>query len=362
MKKNHMNVNKKKRIGKSRIICAICAICTMLMTTGVLTACTPTVPDGSDNIPEEEDGIEIGLSIDSLVIERWQRERDLFVSKATELGAEVNVQNANGEVDEQIKQIQYFIDKKVDVIVVIAIDDEALKDVVAQAKKAGIKIIAYDRLVRNANVDLYMSIDNEKVGELMGLYIKRKIGNDGTIIQIKGSPTDYNVQMVQNGFERVLNTTNIRIAYAEYSDNWVAENAFRITSNYLATGKVPDAIMCGNDNLAAQAIKALIENRLGGEVCVVGQDADLEACQRIVEGTQYMTVYKPVEKLARTAAENAVAMAKGEALNMTETINDGTYEVPYDRLEPIAVTADNMDEVITGKYHQKNEIYLNVQE
>ena len=327
-----------------------------------LTGCGDEVTQNDEHTPAPKDGIEIGLSIDSLVIERWQRERDLFVSKATELGADVNVQNANGEVEEQIKQIEYFIDRGVDVIVVIAIDDEALLDVLGKAKDAGIKIIAYDRLVRNANVDLYMSIDNEKVGELMATYIKKDIGDSGSIIQIKGSPTDYNVQMVQNGFERVLAGTDIKVDYAEYSDNWVAENGFNVTSKYLASGKVPDAIMCGNDNLAAQAIKALIENRLGGEVCVVGQDADLEACQRIVEGTQYMTVYKPVEKLARTAAEKAVDMAKGEALDIKDTINDGTFDVPYDKLEPIAVTAENMDQVITGTYHQRNEIYLNVNE
>ena len=344
---------------KKRIATYILAL---LMIALSLTGCGSEVNGQNEVTPAKKDGIEIGLSIDSLVIERWQRERDLFVSKASELGAEVNVQNANGEIDEQIRQIEYFIDKGVDVIVVIAIDDEALKDTIAKAKDAGIKIIAYDRLIRNAGVDLYLSIDNEKVGELMGTYIKKKIGNSGSIIQIKGSPTDYNVQMVQNGFERALKNTDITIDYAEYSDNWVAENGFNVTSKYLASGKVPDAIMCGNDNLAAQAIRALIENRLAGEVCVVGQDADLEACQRIVEGTQYMTVYKPVEGLAKTAAEKAVAMAKGEELNVTDTINDGTYDVPYDKLEPIAVTAENMDEVITGKYHQKSEIYLNVKE
>lgn len=309
---------------------------------------------------KSEEAIQIGLSIDSFLIERWARERDLFVSKAQELGAEVNVQNANGEVEEQIKQIQYFIDKKMDVIVVIAIDDKALKEVITSAKKAGIKIIAYDRIVRDANVDLYISMDNEKVGELMAEYIIQSIGEDGTIIQVKGSPTDYNVQLVQNGFERVMSTTNINIDYADFSEGWVAENAFRITNSYLSSGKVPDAIMCGNDSLAAQAIKALIENRLGGKVCVVGQDADLEACQRIVEGTQYMTVFKPVEKLAKRAAEVAVDMANGKSLELKTTFNDGTYDVPYEKLEPIAVTKENMDDVITGKYHQRSEIYLNV--
>lgn len=335
-------------------------ICTILSAV-LIAGCGSTASGNVESPIQEDDRIQIGLSIDSLLIERWSRERDLFVSKAQELGAEVNVQNANGIVEEQIKQIRYFIDKKMDVIVVIAIDDLALRDIIAEAKKEGIKVIAYDRPVRNANVDLYLSVDNEKVGELMAEYIRDYIGNEGTVIQVKGSPTDYNVQMVQNGFERILSTTKIKVDYAKFSEGWVAENGFIVTDEYLNTGKVPDAIMCGNDNLAANAIRALIEHRLGGKVCVVGQDADLEACQRIVEGMQYMTVYKPVEKLAIKAAERAVDMAAGVPLGLKDTFNDGTYDVPYEKLEPIAVTKSNMDEVITGKYHQKNEIYLNVQ-
>ncbi|MCR4739092.1 MAG: substrate-binding domain-containing protein, partial [Lachnospiraceae bacterium] len=332
-----------------------------LITACSLLGCSAGSIANAEKPSQESDSIQIGLSIDSLLIERWSRERDLFVSKAQELGAEVNVQNANGIVEEQIKQIRYFIDKKVDVIVVISIDDLALKDVISDAKKEGIKIIAYDRPIRNVNADLFLSVDNERVGELMAEYIKKSIGNEGTIIQIKGSPTDYNVQMVQDGFERILSTTRIRVDYAEFSEGWVAENGFDVTDEYLKTGKIPDAIMCGNDNLAANAIRALIEHRLGGKVCVVGQDADLEACQRIVEGMQYMTVYKPVEKLAIRAAERAIDMAQGVPLGLKETFNDGTYDVPYEKLNPIAVTKENMDEVITGKYHQKNEIYLNIQ-
>ena len=326
----------------------------------LLTGCGDTDTGSAPKPEQENDRIQIGLSIDSLLIERWSRERDLFVSKAQELGAEVNVQNANGEVEEQIKQINYFVDKQMDVIVVIAIDDIALKDTIAAAKREGVKVIAYDRPIRNTNVDLYLSVDNEKVGELMAEYIKKYIGNEGTIIQVKGSPTDYNVQMVQDGFERILSTSKIKVDYAEFSQGWVAENGFTVTDEYLKTGRTPDAIMCGNDNLAAHAIRALIEHRLGGKVCVVGQDADLEACQRIVEGTQYMTVYKPVEKLAIKAAERAVDMANGVPLGLKDTFNDGTYDVPYEKLDPIAVTKENMDEIITGKYHQKNEIYLNV--
>lgn len=340
-----------------KIIVGLLAVCFLFVGVGCSSS-DSLLPVESE---ADDQGVQIGLSIDSLVIERWTKERDLFVAKAQELGAEVNVQNANGVVEEQIKQLEYFIDKKVDVIVVIAIDDEALVDVLSKAKKEGIKVIAYDRLVRNANVDLYISIDNEKVGELMAKSIVGQIGKEGTIIQIKGSPTDYNVQMVQEGFEKVINTTDIVIDEAVYSDNWVAENGFITTDKYLSKGKVPDAIMCGNDNLAAHAIKSLLEHRLAGKVCVVGQDADLEACQRIVEGTQYMTVYKPVENLAKEAAIMAVDMANDVPLELKETLNDGKNEVPYKKLDPIAVTKYNMDKVITDKYHQRNEIYLNVE-
>ena len=142
----------------------------------------------------------------------------------------------------------------------------------------------------------------------------------------------------------------------------MAEKGLSYAEGYLNNHDAPAGIMCGNDGIAGYAIQALSEKRLAGSVCVVGQDADLDACQRIVEGTQCMTVYKPVEKLAKRAAELSVALAKGEELDVTETINDGTYAVPYEKLTPIAVTKDNMDEEITGKYHEESDIYLNVRE
>lgn len=340
---------------------------TVLLLTAALTAslccgCASQTKENHVEEEEESDTIQIGLSMDSFIIERWQRDRDLFVSKAQELGAEVNVQNANGIVEEQISQIEYFIEKKVDVIVIVAIDGDALGEVVAKAKKADIKIIAYDRLIRNADVDLYISFDNEKVGSLMGAYLREAVGENGTLIRINGSPTDNNVKMVTEGFDKMMQDTNIRVDMTGYADGWLAEIGFQLTNDYLARGKVPDGIMCGNDDIATQVVKALSENRLAGEVYVVGQDADLAACQRIVEGTQYMTVYKPVETLAQRAAEMAVGMAKGETCQTGFTIHDGTYDVPYEKLEPIAVTKENMDEVIIGKYHQKSDVYLNVQE
>lgn len=326
-----------------------------------LAGCGQTVQENRAE-SKESDAVQIGISFDSFLIERWQRDRDIFVSKAQELGAEVNVQNANGEVGKQISQIEYFIEKKMDVIVIIAIDGGVLSEVVGKAKKAGIKVIAYDRLILNADVDLYISFDNRKVGALMGEYLREALGGEGNIICINGSPTDNNVAMVFGEFKETLRGCGITIDKTGYANNWLAEAGFDFVSEYLAEGNVPDGIMCGNDDIATQVVKALSENRLAGQVYVTGQDADLAACQRIVEGTQYMTVYKPIELLAQRAAEMAVAMAAGETPETEATIDNGTWEVPFEKLEPVAVTKENMNEVIVGKYHQKNDVYLNVQE
>lgn len=314
------------------------------------------VSDDPDRTPE------IGLTFDSLVIERWERDRDVFVSTARELGANVNVQNANGDVETQISQIEYFIDKKVSAIVIVATDCDALSNVIAKAHRAGIKVVSYDRLIENANTDLYISFDNHKVGELMAEAIVQKTGGEGNILMVNGPLTDSNVPFVMEGFEDGLSGSDINVVKTWHCANWRPEYAFDYVGSYLLTNPedIPVAVMCGNDSIAGQAIKALSERKMAGGVIVTGQDADLEACQRIVEGTQYMTVYKPVEKLAQRAATLTVDLIHGDFDATGETMNDGTYNVPYESLEPVMVTADNMDEVIIGTFHQRSEVYLNV--
>lgn len=318
--------------------------------------------------------IKIGLCFDSFVIERWQRDRDVFVSTAQDLGAEVNVQNANGDVKEQLSQIKYFIEKKVDVIVLIAVDCQACAELVKKAKEAGIIVVAYDRLVQNAGVDLYISFDNVKVGELMAESLAENVPQGGNIVTIFGPTTDHNVDMMEQGFKDYLKgkDKNFNVIYSVNAKEWLAEEAFKAVNKALSINSKIDGVLCGNDDLASQAVRALSENRLAGKVVVTGQDADMAACQRIVEGTQTMTVYKPVDKLAKAAAECAVKLAKGQDIYAVKqsregdivtinTINDGTYNVPYVKLDPIAVTKDNMDEIIIkGGFQQKEDVYLNV--
>ena len=151
------------------------------------------------------------------------------------------------------------------------------------------------------------------------------------------------------------------MVYQQYCDAWTAELAYDAVSRGLEAYPDVAGIMCGNDGLATEAVRALTENRLAGTVVVTGQDADLNACQRIVEGTQAMTVYKPVENEAATAAEYAVKMGNDIYVSVAGTINDGTYDVPYISLDPIAVTKDNMQtEIIDTNFHSEEEVYLNI--
>ena len=346
------------KTNQKNIILFCILILTLLLS---LTACGKTKEENINNENPEADKIQIGLCFDSYVIERWQRDRDVFVSTAEGLGAEVNVQNANGDVERQKAQIEYLIEKGMDVIGIIPIQADAISKEVQKARAAGIKIISYDRLITNADTDLYISFDNEKVGTIMAEALVEGGLPNKKVLMICGSPSDNNVSLIEKGFRNVMDKNKIEILDIAYADGWKAELAATYIYDNIDTVKKVDGIMFGNDDLATQGIRALSEKRLIGRIKVVGQDADLVACQRIVEGTQLMTVFKPVDKLAKEAAEYAIKLASGEALENTSTINDGTYNVPYIALEPIAVKKDNIGAVIIDSgFHLKEDVYLNV--
>ncbi len=346
------------RIGK-RIISSIII---MLMLLSMLSGCGEEVTVKNQK-KTDSDKIQIGMCFDSFVIERWQRDRDVFVSTAKELGADVNVQNANGDVEEQKKQIEYFIKKKMDIIVIVSIDADAIASSVEKAKDQGIKVVAYDRPIPNADVDLYVSFDNELVGQLIAeAFLKSGLKNN-KVLMLCGPLTDNNVPMVEAGFLNVMEENNVEVVDIFHVDGWKAELASDYVFDNMETIEQVDAIMCGNDDLASKVVYALSEKRLAKKKLVAGQDADLEACQRIVEGTQLMTVYKPIEKLAREAAGAAVALAKGEEIDESKlsTYTSEKGEVPYLKIEPVSVTQDNMDSVIIKSgFHLKEDVYLNV--
>ena len=338
-----------------RKMTALLLILSVLLCAGCRTAEPKEITPTTKN-----DVCTIGLSFDSFVIERWTRDRDVFVSTANELGAEVNVQSAGGDVSMQISQIKYFIDLGVDAIVIITADAYALADVVKEAKGKGIPVICYDRLVMNSGADLYISFDNVAVGKQMANAICDNVPDGGTIVEIMGPESDYNVAQVMNGFDAVCEEHEMNISLKYNCDSWKPELAYDFVNEHFDEIASVDAIMCGNDALAGEAIHALAERGYAGKIFVTGQDGDLEACQRIVEGTQLVTVYKPVEKLARLAAECAVKLAAGETLGKTDSFFDGSKDIPYIAIEPSAVTRENIDTVIIDSgFHLREEVYMN---
>ncbi len=329
----------------------------------ILTACAGVEQKEDEAQPQEEEKIQIGMSFDSFVIERWQRDRDVFVSTAKELGAEVNVQNANGDLAEQKKQIDYFIEKGMDVIVIICVDSDGLSGYVNKAKEKGIKVIAYDRLIKDCDIDLYISFDNAKVGGLMADALIDNGLAGGSVLMLGGSPTDNNISLVEGKFKRTMQENKVTILDSFHADGWLAELAAEYVYEHMDVVIKADAIMCGNDDIASRVVPALAEKQLAGKIMVVGQDADLEACQRIVEGTQLMTVYKPVERLAQRAAECAVILAQDEEIKGDDVtmLNNGSFLVPYVGLDPISVTKENINDVIINSgFHLKEDVYLNV--
>ncbi|EHJ01618.1 D-xylose ABC transporter, periplasmic substrate-binding protein [Clostridium sp. DL-VIII] len=323
---------------------------------------TQTAASGGDK------KIKIGVSFDDLRLERWQHDKDIFEEEAKKLGAEVVFQSANGDDPTQMSQCENLISQGVNVLVIIPHNGETIAPIVDEAHQNKIKVLAYDRLITNSDLDDYISFDNVKVGELQGKAITDKTPK-GNYFMMGGSPTDNNAKLFRQGqmniIKPLVDKGDIKIVGDQWAKDWLAEEAMNIMENALtANNNKIDAVVASNDSTAGGAIQALQGQGLAGKVSISGQDADLAACQRVVEGTQTMTVYKPIKDLATQAADLAVKMGKGENVETNgNVINNGQKDVPSVLLTPIAVTADNMNDTVVKDGFQKFEdVYKNVPE
>lgn len=325
-----------------------------------------TSGSGGNSGGGDDGAIKIGLSMDTLQEERWQKDRDLFVAAAEKLGATVDVQAANSDDAKQIAQAENLISQGVDVLVVIPHNADATAAIVEKAHEAGIKVLAYDRLIKNSDLDLYVSFDNERVGEMQAEAIVKLVPK-GKYVYIGGSETDNNAHLFKQGAFNILqpyiDSGDIEVVYDQFTKDWNPSNALANMENALtANNNQIDAVVAANDGTAGGVIQALAAQGLAGKIPVSGQDAELAASQRIVEGTQTMTVYKPIKALAETAAELAVKMAKGEELGADKVVNNGKIDVPSVLLDPISVDKTNIDDtVIADGFHSREDVYKNVE-
>lgn len=321
-----------------------------------------TVSSGKNALEvEKKKGPVIGFSIDTLAIERWQRDLDVFMGEAKELGADVIVQNAGNSVDEQNRQLLYLAGKNVDVIVIVAKDGVLLADTIDKILAKGIPVISYDRLILNAPINLYITIDSEQVGYLMGrgMLARTPIKKWCCIL---GPQEDYNMAMIMKGLEKSIVNTGVLLDSTYYIDGWNYDLSHQLMVNMITEDKVPNVVVCGNDAVADSVILALQTYKPGKHVFICGQDADIAACQNIVHGLQDFTIYKPITELAKKAAQYAVLLANGkdiaEGPETLTTIDNGYGQIPALMLAPELVDKNNIDEVvIESGFHTSGEVY-----
>ncbi|MFC4321390.1 sugar ABC transporter substrate-binding protein [Litchfieldia salsa] len=308
-------------------------------------------------LTSDPDKIYVGFALDTLQQERWYKDKEHFEKTVQELGGNVKTLAANGDAEVQIRQAELLIKEGVDVLVVVPSDSIAAGKIVELAHAANVKVISYDKLILNANVDYYVSFDNVKVGELQAQYVVNEV-KQGNIAYVGGDNSDNNAKLVKEGsfsvLQPLIDNGSLKVVYDQQTDGWSGDVAKEQITQYLKSGGVKfDGIVTGYDGLAEGALEAV--GNLAGTIPVTGQDAELGALQRIVTGTQTMTVYKPIPLIAKSAATLAMEVGKGTSPSTDIAINNGNLDVPSILLEPVAVTKDNIEETVVKDGHLTKE-------
>ena len=294
--------------------------------------------------------LKIGFLMDSLKVERWQTDLDKFQKRAAELGAEVLVETAEGDDELQLQQAQKLLASGVKALVLVPHDADKAARIVSAAKAKKVPLLCYERLVRDPDVSLFVGVNALAIGLLQADFLSQQAPK-GNYVLIGGSPTDINAKSLHDGQMRILkpfvDRGDIKIVSDTWTKDWDPSEAYAHMSEAIESSKGDiTAVVASNDGTAGGAIQALEEHKLAGKVLVSGQDADLAAIIRILNGTQTMTVYKPLGSQAKLAAEAAVALAKGEAAKTTAAVSIGDKTIPAIHLSPVVVTKDNVKQTV----------------
>lgn len=307
----------------------------------------------------------IGLSLDTLKEERWQRDRDAFQKKADELGVDLLVQAANSDDTRQMQDVQALISRRVGVLIIAPHNGAAMAKAVSLAHEAGIPVISYDRLITGADEDLYVAFDTVRIGRMQAQALLAAVKGRRPIrlVRIQGAKTDNNSFLLKQGQDQVLAPLiakgEVKVVHEDWAEDWRPENAKKIMNAALtADGHAIDAVLCANDGTAGGAIQALSEEGLAGKVAVVGQDAELVACQRIAAGMQSATIYKPTRLEVGAALDAAIKLIKGRPVVARDEQDNGFAKIPTILRDTVVVTRANLlDTVVKDGYHSYDEVY-----
>ncbi|UOB09638.1 substrate-binding domain-containing protein [Streptomyces sp. HP-A2021] len=309
----------------------------------------------SEDGGEGAGGLTVGLLLPSRAVPRWeQSDKPMIEKRVKELCSDCRVVYANAENDaaSQRQQMNSMITKGVSALILDVVDPRALRSSVRAADRAGIPVIAYDRLAEGP-ISGFVSFDGDRVGRLQGEALLKGMGaraDDGGVVMVNGDPSSPNAAWYEGGARSVLRD-KVRILKSYNTLGWRTENAHDHMSaaiSALGTNQI-DGVLAANDSIATGVIAALKSARISPLPPVTGQDADLDAVRRIVKGEQYMTVYKPFRQEAEAASAMAVALARGndvDALVTTSVDSPTTKDVPAVLLDPVPVTAEMIGQTL----------------
>ena len=312
--------------------------------------------DGGSDSGGSGEGGKIALLLPESQTARYEtQDRPLFEAKVEELCPDCEIIYSNADQDEakQLSQAEAALTNGAQVMVLDPVDGKAAGAIVAQAAAKDVPVISYDRLIQDAEIDLYISFDNEKVGELQGTALVDKLEEDGVtegdLVMINGSPTDNNATLFKKGAHSVIDESGFTVAAESDTVEWEPSNAQKDMDGHITTVGADNivGVYAANDGTAGGAIAAMKAANMDPLPPVTGQDAEVAGLQRIIAGEQFMTVYKAIKLEAEAAATAAVALLRGEdPEGADDTVDNGAIDVPSILLEPVAVTVDNINDTV----------------
>jgi D-xylose transport system substrate-binding protein len=308
--------------------------------------------------------VKVGFLLPNMVSDRYLKEKIYFSEKIRELGGEALVTSGDYDDQKQIKQASELIEQGAKVLVVNPLNLYTAAAIIRDAHEHGVPVIAYDRLIRNCDLDYFLTFDNEKVGRLMADYAIN-IKPEGKYILLGGDKGDQNAVWVKKGqldaLAPSINSGKIKIVFNVFVEDWSGENAkFMMKKYFNLSGDLPDVILSSYDGMSTGVIELFdTYNIVPGQIIITGQDAELAACRNIVKGNQTMTIYKSVKNLACKAAELSMKLVNKEKISSSEikTFN-GKIEVPTVLLDPVVVDKSNLKTtIIADGFIKENDLY-----
>jgi D-xylose transport system substrate-binding protein len=355
-----------KHIRQAVRLAAVVAVVTLLAA-----ACQTTDNGGGGGGNSGGGDKKIALLLPETKTTRYEaQDRPLFEAKVKALCSDCQIiySNADQKADQQQNQADAALTNGAKVMVLDPVDSASAASIVSKAKAQSVPVISYDRLITNADVDYYISFDNEKVGQLQAQTLIDKLKEDGTssgnIVMINGAPTDNNAKLFKKGAHSVLDSSGYKIGKEYDTPDWSPDKAQdQMEQAITALGKDGFVgVYAANDGTGGGAIAAMKSQGIKpGDRPTTGQDAELAAIQRILIGEQYMTVYKPIKPEAEAAAELAVNLVNGDKAAADalakKTENNGQKDVASIIFDPVAVTKENVkDTVIADNYQPADKV------